>query len=357
MRYFKKIVGDRVYLSPLNKDDAEIYTKWLNDYEVARGLGYYRQLVSLEAEKRILDSLTTEGHNYAIVLKENDTLIGSIGFLDIKQYNRSAAVGLFIGEGENRGKGYGAEALRLILDYGFRTLNFHNVMLYVHSDNEIAIACYKKVGFKEIGRRRECKFKDGKLIDVVSMDILSTEFLMEVNMDVMQAISSRYSHKEEFLPDAVPLDVLNKIARAGLDAPSGNNRQTVRLIILPDQKALGPVCDVSPTAGLRTAPAAIAVLTDSKQVPEGAMNFEKEDYSAAVENMLLAATGLGYVSLWLDSPYFDSEKEKMAREVLGAPEHFRLWAVLPIGKPDGEGSRREKLAFSERVSYGRFGGV
>ena len=174
-------------------------------------------------------------------------------------------------------------------------------------------------------------------------------------MDVLQAISNRYSHKEDFLPDAVPIEDLNRIAQAGLDAPSGNNRQTVRLIVLPDRQTLDPVCEIHPTAGLRTAPAAIAVLTDSSQIPSDAMNFEKEDYSAAVENMLLAATGLGYVSLWLDSPYFCAEREKKAREVLGAPEHFRLWAVLPIGKPDGEGSRREKLMFSQRVSYGRFG--
>ena len=176
-------------------------------------------------------------------------------------------------------------------------------------------------------------------------------------MDVMQVISRRYSHKEKFLPEAVPIDILNRIAQAGLDAPSGNNRQTVRLIILPDRESLDPVCQVSPTDGLKSAPAAIAVLTDSSQVPPDAMNFEKEDYSAAVENMLLAATGLGYVSLWLDSPYFDAELEKKAREVLGAPECFRLWAVLPIGKPDGEGSRREKLKFAERVSYGKHGYV
>ena len=176
-------------------------------------------------------------------------------------------------------------------------------------------------------------------------------------MDVMQAISERYSHKEEFLPDAVPLEDLNRIAQAGLDAPSGNNRQTVRLVILPDRLALDPVCEVFATAGLKTAPAAIAVLTDKtlSPPPTDKMNFEKEDYSAAVENMLLAATGLGYVSLWLDSPYFNAEREKKARDVLGAPDHYRLWAVLPIGKPKGEGSRREKLPFVDRVSYGKVG--
>jgi nitroreductase len=173
-------------------------------------------------------------------------------------------------------------------------------------------------------------------------------------MNIFEIFEKRYSHKEGFLPDAVPLEDLEKIARAGLSAPSGVNRQSVRLIILPNRAAIEAVCAVAPTIGLQTTPAAIAVLTDKTVTPEGEFNFEKEDYAAAVENMLLAATALGYSSLWLDSPYFDAKNEKNAREVLSVPENFRLWAVLPIGKPDGQGSRREKLPFEKRVSYGTF---
>lgn len=176
-------------------------------------------------------------------------------------------------------------------------------------------------------------------------------------MDIFGVFEARYSHKEKFLPAAVPLADLEKIAHAGLSAPSGVNRQSVRLIILPGRDALAPVCEASPALGLETAPAAIAVLTDKTVTPDGQMNFEKEDYSAAVENMLLAATALGYSSLWLDSPYFAPENEKRAREAMGAPEKYRLWAVLPIGKPNGEGSRREKLPFEKRVSYGKYGGL
>ena len=176
MRYFKKIKGDRIYLSPINKDDVEIYTKWLNDIDVSGNLGLYKQLITLNNEEKILDRITSEGHNYAIVLNDSDTLIGNIGFNEIDNISRRASVGLFIGEKENRSKGYGAEALRLILNYGFKTLNLHNVMLMVHSDNERAIACYKKVGFREFGRRREVKYKNGRYIDVVCMDILDGEF-------------------------------------------------------------------------------------------------------------------------------------------------------------------------------------
>jgi nitroreductase len=174
-------------------------------------------------------------------------------------------------------------------------------------------------------------------------------------MNLFEAIEKRYSHKERFLPTAVPLPDLEKIAQAGLSAPTGMNSQCVRFIILPDRQAVQPLCDVAPTDGILTAPAAIAVFTeDSRQ--NWKINFEIEDYSAATENMLLAATALGYVSLWLDSPYFDAAKQKAACEVLKVPPNYRLRVVLPIGLPDGEGTRREKLTFDERVSYKIFGG-
>ena len=175
MRYFKKITGERIYLSPINHEDFEIYTKWMNDYDVSSNLGNYWQMISLKNEQKLLEDFTAEGSNYAIVLAQGDKLLGNIGLMEISQINRSATVGIFIGEAEYRGKGYGSEAMRLILDYGFKTLNLHNIMLNAHSDNEQGIACYKKVGFKEFGRRREAKFKDGKYVDVVHMEILSTD--------------------------------------------------------------------------------------------------------------------------------------------------------------------------------------
>jgi len=176
MRYYRKLSGERLYLSPINTDDAEIYTKWLNDFTVSGGLGNFRMMISLDSEKKILEQLTNEGHNYAIVLDKDDLLIGNIGLMEIDNINRSAEVGLFIGESENRGKGYGSEAMRLILDFGFKTLNLHNIMLHVHSDNEQAIACYKKVGFKEFGRRREARYISGSYIDLVHMEILDVDY-------------------------------------------------------------------------------------------------------------------------------------------------------------------------------------
>jgi len=174
-------------------------------------------------------------------------------------------------------------------------------------------------------------------------------------MNFFDIINQRYSHKGKFLPTTVPLADLEKIAAAGLAAPSGMNSQCVHLVILPDRQAVQPLCDVAPTDGMLTAPAAIAVFTD-KSKQNWKIDFQLEDYSAATENMLLAVTALGYVSLWLDSPYFDSAKQKAACEVLNAPPQYQLRVVLPIGLPDGDEVRREKLPFEERVSLGNFGG-
>ncbi|MBP3255918.1 MAG: GNAT family N-acetyltransferase [Clostridia bacterium] len=177
MKYFKKLEGEKNYLSPMNAEDAEMYVKWLNDFKTTDGVGHSKNLINIESEREwIEDSLKKGNFNFAIVKLENDELIGNCGIDSIDYTDRHATLGIFIGEEENRSKGYGAEALKLLLDYGFNYLNMHNIMLQVKSFNERAIACYKKVGFKEFGRRRESYFLNGKYYDDVSMDILEDEF-------------------------------------------------------------------------------------------------------------------------------------------------------------------------------------
>ena len=177
MGYYRKIVGERLYLSPFDVDDIEICTKWavwMNDRAVCDTFGGHHQLVSLSGAKKTLAELT--GYRFAMISIDGDALIGHISLHDIDHLNRNAFLGIFIGDAEHRNKGYGAEAIRLVLDYGFRTLNLHSIMLSVHADNCAAIGCYKKVGFREAGRRREWIFKDGKYIDKLYMDILAHEF-------------------------------------------------------------------------------------------------------------------------------------------------------------------------------------
>ncbi|MDR1329131.1 MAG: GNAT family N-acetyltransferase [Oscillospiraceae bacterium] len=177
MKYFKKLVGEHIYLSPVNPDDAEIYTKWLNDPEVTDWISQTARIFSLSAERKVLEKMADEGgYIFAIVRLSDDALLGNCGIHDIIHTNRRATVGIFIGEAENRSRGYGSEALRLLLGYGFNTLNLHNIMLTVQSDNARAIRCYEKIGFREYGHRRESVFKNGGYVDSMYMDILENEY-------------------------------------------------------------------------------------------------------------------------------------------------------------------------------------
>lgn len=177
MKYYKKLIGERIYLSPVNIEDAEKYVEWFCDFSMADGIGQSSKLVSVESEREwIQNSLKNNEYVFGIVDLKNDQLIGNCGIHDINAKDRTAIVGIFIGEEENRSNGYGTETLGLLLDYGFNYLNLNNIMLSVMSFNERAIGCYKKVGFKEIGRRRQCYFLNGKYYDEIYMDILKEEF-------------------------------------------------------------------------------------------------------------------------------------------------------------------------------------
>ena len=178
MRYYHKIIGQRLYISPVsaNDADAESYIKWMNDKAVAMDFNQYNRVVASKSDLKWLYEPPGDMQRYAMVLLDGDVLIGSISIHNIDHLNRNAFIGIFIGEQEHRRKGYGAEAIRLLLEYGFATLNLHNIMLTVHADNAAAIACYQKVGFREVGRLPEWVFKGGKYVDKLYMGILAREF-------------------------------------------------------------------------------------------------------------------------------------------------------------------------------------
>lgn len=174
MKYFEKIRGERLYLSPMSEDDLEIYTKWMNDKEITEKLGNYYKNITLSFEKKYLEN--ESGYSFAIVLKKENRLIGNISLMDVNNINQTASLGIFIGDKEDRNKGYGKEAIKILLDYGFNTLNLNNIMLGVFSFNEFAIRTYEKIGFKKIGHRRNSIYRNGKLYDEIFMDILKDDF-------------------------------------------------------------------------------------------------------------------------------------------------------------------------------------
>lgn len=176
MKYFKKLIGDNIYLSPRNPEDAEKYVEWLNDFQVTDYTGRSAQLISIESEKQFFQEHMNDEAAFSIVRLEDNELIGTVSIEKISHKDRRGTLGIFIGDSNSRNRGFGTEAIKLILDYGFNYLNLNNIDLNVLDVNSRAIACYTKCGFKECGRRREVAFINGKYHDIISMDILAREF-------------------------------------------------------------------------------------------------------------------------------------------------------------------------------------
>lgn len=180
MEYYKKLIGDRIYLSPQGASEEEIqkFTKWMNDFEVTDYTGRSGQIVTLIGEKEYLENSARESknRNFNIIELNENKLIGTLGLEHINWIERSAVLGIFIGNKDFRSNGYGIEAINLLLEYGFKYLNLHSIRLSLLSINERAHKCYKKCGFKDTGCSREEIFINGKYYDKLHMDILENEF-------------------------------------------------------------------------------------------------------------------------------------------------------------------------------------
>ena len=173
MPYYKRIIGEKCYLSPFCIDEIEKITEWSNDKAVYSTTLYAQELVTVESLKELLKNKT---NSFSIIDKETNNLLGHAGIFNIDNINRKGEFGIIIGDRNSHGKGYGQEATRLVLDYAFNVLNLNNIILTVFAYNTKGCRCYKKIGFKEIGRRRKSWFYGGKYHDEIYMDLLADEF-------------------------------------------------------------------------------------------------------------------------------------------------------------------------------------
>lgn len=176
MKYIKKLIGEKCYLSPINPEDADRIATWSNDFEMSVFTGDVSDMISIEKQREYLEYMSNNGYSFAIIKKDTDEPIGICKLTQVDLINRKATLGIFIGEKSCWDKGFGTEATKLILDFGFNIINLKNIMLTVYSFNERAIKAYHRCGFKEIGRRRKSIIMGSKEFDEVYMDILSDEF-------------------------------------------------------------------------------------------------------------------------------------------------------------------------------------
>lgn len=175
-----------------------------------------------------------------------------------------------------------------------------------------------------------------------------------MNQSVIDTIMTRRSYRGVYKDIPVSKEDLIQIMKAGLAAPSGCNKQTTSFIAVDDKAILEQLRQViQPPIG-ETAPAMICVLTQ-RIIAYRDKCYAVQDYSAAIENMLLAIHALGYASCWVEGHITDEDciGRRMA-DILGVPEDYELVCFLPVGYPEEEGTEPVKKEFQERAWFNGF---
>ena len=176
--------SERTYLRPVEKEDLSLLYLWANDADL-RGLIGDVTPTSLGNLEESLEKARIDNSRiwFVIVAKETNRVIGETGLLRMFPAWRTTDMSLIIGDEEACGKGYGTEAIRLMLNYAFGYLNFHRVAIGVVGTNERALRFYEKVGFKREGLNRDGYYYNHAYQDFVLMSMLEDEYRERYGID------------------------------------------------------------------------------------------------------------------------------------------------------------------------------
>jgi len=173
---------DRVFLRKMTVQDTEIYHKWRNDIDVMQTTAPFLDVYGIEETEEFVNQKILKSRSskcYIIVEKKSNKPIGITSLINIDYKNRNAECIIDIGEKEAWGKGYGSEAMKLLLDFGFLEMNLHRIWLRVFSFNDRAIKLYEKLGFQKEGISREAIFRNGTWHDIIHMGVLQSEYMKQ----------------------------------------------------------------------------------------------------------------------------------------------------------------------------------
>lgn len=178
------IYSDRLRLRAVERSDLPYFVTWLNDPQVRAGLTISLPLSLAEEEGWFEHMLSTPPPEHPLVIEILQAEggyqpVGNCGFHQIDWRCRCADVGIFIGDRRYWNQGFGTEAMRLLLQHGFETLNLNRIGLRVHANNLGAVRAYEKAGFIHEGRLRQVEFQSGQYYDMLLMSVLRAEWLVD----------------------------------------------------------------------------------------------------------------------------------------------------------------------------------
>jgi len=173
-------VGEKVRLRGVKSEDVQLAYEYMNDLDVVPNLNpgipypmtLEREKAWFESQKEMKDT-----YNFSIETLDEGLYIGGCGINEFDWKNGTATVGIYIGHKDYKSKGYGTDAMKVLLNFLFMQTNINRVELFVYSFNERAIKSYRKNGFIEEGRARQRIFRNGRYHDEIMMGILREEYM------------------------------------------------------------------------------------------------------------------------------------------------------------------------------------
>ncbi len=319
-----RFIEDKNERRKISREILESLTDWF-EVEASR-----EQYIAESAEQPFWASVNGDVNEGFLCLKETGKETMELAVMGVRQeYHR---------------KGIGKMLFAAARDYaakqGYEFIQVKTVRSGMYEDYDMTNEFYKSLGFKELEVFPEY-WDEANPCQVYVMSLKSA----------INTISARHSYRGVYSPESVPEKDLLAIAKAGTEAPSGCNKQTTDVIIVNDPDVLNKIkAQIDPPVA-QTAPAMIVVLTRRINAYRDRC-FAIQDYSAAIENMLLAIVELGYQSCWYEGHITDEDRicDKIAA-ILNVPEEYDVVCILPVGKAEEELRAPAKKPLSERIRF------
>ncbi|MDO9557735.1 MAG: GNAT family protein [Coriobacteriia bacterium] len=172
------LIGDTIYLTPIDVENAETARTWVNDPEINRWMLSGHVPVSREQERAWYGHVDASDadHVFEIHTRDGDRYIGNCGLHKVNMLHRNGELGILVGELDAQGKGYGSDAIVTVLRYAFHALGLHTVQISYIDGNDRSAHLYSKLGFTVTGRYREHLYLRGEFCDLVLMDMTRSEY-------------------------------------------------------------------------------------------------------------------------------------------------------------------------------------
>ena len=188
------LLGDKVRLRALEREDIPTFVGWFNDPQVREHLLLYTPM-SCAQEERWFERMLERENEFLFGIEAQDaedgdllpacperltgglwSLVGNVGLHGVDWKNRVASLGIVLGKRDSWGRGIGVEAIRIMLRFAFQELGLHRVQLEVFVPNRRAQRAYHKVGFRREGIRRQAFFQQGRYVDCLLLAMLRDEY-------------------------------------------------------------------------------------------------------------------------------------------------------------------------------------